>query len=445
MANVLSQKLSDKLISGSKRPDKPVVLRDGDGLVLRLSAAKTGPWRNWYFIYTSPENGKKVYKPLGCYPDISLAAARKEATTLRAILLKKIDPVEADRRIVEARLREEEEQRRLQEIEDKAMTVADLVSEYIERHAKVFKRSWQDDERLLNKEVVAVWGRHKAADIKKRDISPLLQSIVDRGSPAMSNQVFKVVRKMFNFAVEKDILQSTPCLGVKALSPNTSRERTLTEDEIKTLWGTIDTASISDEVRRALKLVLLTAQRPGEVAGIHTSEIDGSWWTIPSARSKNGKAHRVYLTATALSLLGNTTGKGFVFRCPHESREQSIDSHSLPVAVRRNLVWPLTDSKGKPLYQKDRKPATENKLGIDKFTPHDLRRTAATFMSGLGFHDEVIDAVLNHGKKGIIGTYNRYKYDREKQQALESWERKLLSIISGTESNVIPISRKKAA
>ena len=66
-------------------------------------------------------------------------------------------------------------------------------------------------------------------------------------------------------------------------------------------------------------------------------------------------------------------------------------------------------------------------------------------MSELGFMDEVIDAVLNHTKQGIIRTYNRYRYDREKQQALESWERKLMSIISGTGSNVIPISRKKAA
>jgi integrase len=85
-----------------------------------------------------------------------------------------------------------------------------------------------------------------------------------------------------------------------------------------------------------------------------------------------------------------------------------------------------------------------NKLGIDQFTPHDLRRTAATFMSSLGFMDEVIDAVLNHVKQGIIRTYNLNKYDKEKQQALEAWERKLNSIITGIECKVIPIVRKAA-
>jgi integrase len=101
--------------------------------------------------------------------------------------------------------------------------------------------------------------------------------------------------------------------------------------------------------------------------------------------------------------------------------------------------------KGKPVFDKQGKPVTENLIGIADFVPHDLRRTCATFLSSLGFHDEVIDAVLNHTKQGIIRTYNLNRYDKEKQQALETWERKLLSIIQGTENNVIPIGRKKAA
>jgi len=114
----------------------------------------------------------------------------------------------------------------------------------------------------------------------------------------------------------------------------------------------------------------------------------------------------------------------------------------LPVAVRRNLAWPVLDSKGEQLFQKDGQPATENKIGIEKFTPHDLRRTAATFMSQLGFMDEVIDAVLNHVKQGIIRTYNLNRYDKEKQMALETWERKLISIITNKSSNVVSIIRK---
>ena len=97
---------------------------------------------------------------------------------------------------------------------------------------------------------------------------------------------------------------------------------------------------------------------------------------------------------------------------------------------------------GKPLYDKDGKPVTENRLGIDQFTPHDLRRTAATFMAEMGTMDEVIDAILNHVKQGVIKVYNQYRYDKEKQAALEAWERKLQSILTDTKSKVVPMRRK---
>jgi integrase len=74
---------------------------------------------------------------------------------------------------------------------------------------------------------------------------------------------------------------------------------------------------------------------------------------------------------------------------------------------------------------------------MEAWTPHDLRRTAATNISALGFSDEVIDAVLNHVKKGVIAIYNRHRYDKEKQAALESWERKLLNILAGKASGKI--------
>ncbi|MGD0845349.1 MAG: hypothetical protein ABSA06_13435 [Geobacteraceae bacterium] len=117
----------------------------------------------------------------------------------------------------------------------------------------------------------------------------LLEGIVDRGSPAMANNSFQIIRKMFNYAVEKDILPYTPCAGIKLPSPKFVRDRVLNIVEIKTLWYCLDSAAISDEIKRALKLILVTAQRPGEVIGMHASEIEGKLWTIPAERSKNKK------------------------------------------------------------------------------------------------------------------------------------------------------------
>jgi len=456
--------ITDMFVRNLKPNDKEYTKREKGGFGIRVLPSGR---KVFFFLYRV--DGTRRFLNLGDYPGTKLKDARRDyeeaqakVKALKAGRSDGVDPLE----LRKSKKHEREESR-------KAFTITDLVDEYIDRHAKLFKKSYKEDERLLKKEIVSIWGNRKAEDIKKRDIILLLESIVDRGTPAMSNQVLKVTRKMFNFAVERDILQFTPFTGVKALAPNTSRERTLNESEIKAFWGNLDRTAISDDIRNALKLVLVTAQRPGEVSGMHTQEIDGHWWTIPAERSKNGKEHRVYLTATALDIINaaiedNQQGLinhnlrmkrekrpelpitspyiGYIFPCPHRNKEKSIDSHALPVAVRRNLEWPLTNKSGKQIIGPDGKPVTENKLEVEKFTPHDLRRTAATFMAGMGYMDEIIDAVLNHVKQGIIRTYNRHKYDNEKQLALEAWERKLNGIITGKIGNVVSIkSQKKTA
>jgi integrase len=230
------------------------------------------------------------------------------------------------------------------------------------------------------------------------------------------------------------------------------RDRALSEDEIRTLWGNLDKPeiAISPEVRRALKLVLVTAQRPGEVVGMHTDEIDGRWWTIPAGRAKNGRAQRVYLSEFALEIVGDTEGKGHIFPCPHvkKKKAQPINRHALSKAIIKNCPSACVNDC-KKCDNADCKAdgnvlADKNLLGVVHFTPHDLRRTAATFMAKAGEMDEVIDAVLNHVKQGVIKVYNQYRYDREKQAALEAWERKLRQIVTGKKAdNVRSISTAK--
>ncbi len=259
----------------------------------------------------------------------------------------------------------------------------------------------------------------------------------------MANNTFKIIRRMLNYAVEKDILLHSPAVGIKLPSPKVERERVLSEAELKTLLKTINNASMSADVCRALKLILMTAQRPSEVIGMHVNELDGRWWTIPSERAKNGKSHRVYLTDTALELIGGikqidpdtgkSTPKTYIFPCRHKGKEQSIHRHALSRAIVNNCPSGCTMDCSKcddAECKADQRTLEEkNKLGIAHFTPHDLRRTAATFMEQAGEMDEVIDAVLNHVKRGVIKVYNQYRYDKEKQAALEKWEQKLLSLI----------------
>jgi len=425
-------RFTDLMLKKLQATRKKYYLREGNGFTIRVlpSGVKT-----WLYIFTF--DGKRHEMNLGIYPAVSLEVARQKYNEARKALLNGKNPAAAERERIEDRR--------------KAPTVKDLCGEYVERHAKRFKRSWQKDERILNHDVVTAWGKRKAADISKTDVVRLLEKIVvDRNAPGMANNTFQVVRKMFNFAVERDILKYSPCIGVKMPAPKNTRDRVLSEAEIKTFWHKLDRAAMFPESKNALKLILVTAQRPGEVIGMHTDEIDGEWWTIPAERAKNGKAHRVYLTSLAQEIIQQAidyiktireipTGNdysGFIFPSPRYGNSKAIAPLALSIAVSRNLSFPIKDKNGKVIR-------TINKLGMDHFTPHDLRRTAATFMAESGEPDAVIDAILNHVKQGVIKVYNQYRYDKEKQAALESWARRLEGIITGSKAeNVVQMRRK---
>ncbi|MEI6209063.1 MAG: tyrosine-type recombinase/integrase [Desulfuromonadales bacterium] len=394
---------TDTMIKNLKPKIKKYFESEGNGFTIRVTPSDTKT-----FLYLYSVNGKRREMNLGIYPYVTLETARGKFQEAQKQVKNCIDPLAVE----EAKAEEEA----------KAFTVGMLIEEYIEKYSKPRKRTWGEDKRILDKDVLTSWGKRKAADIKKRDIVLLLEAIVKRGAPGGANNTFKIIRKMFNFAVARDILEHTPCAGVEMPAPLNKRDRYLSENEIRIFWHALDTCHVSDNIRSTLRLILLTGQRPGEIIGMHTKEIDdtGRWWTIPVERSKNKREHRVYLTDTALELIGNTSDMGFLFRCPRDGKNQSISNISIAYVIRRNFASPVR-IKGKDVYDKTGKPITENLLGVDFFTPHDLRRTCATHMSEIGVHDETIDAVLNHKKQGVIGTYNRNRYDKEKQGALEAW------------------------
>ena len=474
-------KFTDRYILNLKAKDKMYQVRETEGFGVRVLPSGV---KIWIFVYTIA--GKRRQMNLGDYPDISLGKVKDRLLDVKTALKDGKDPQEVGFEWHKNPERDKREAAKALETDRKNPTVTKLAREYMEKHAKKNKResSWTEDERLLTINVLPVWGDRKAKDIRKRDVVLLLESYSDR--PALTHNVFKLVRKMYNFAVSRDILENTPCLGIKVdeIATIASRDRVLKEpndnngvDEILTFWKELEKASMSEEVKRILKLLLVTGQRPGEVAGIHSSEIgverkeqkddkgnvirewSETWWTIPVSRrkvkekSKNPpQPHRVFLSALALELIGNADGYKFpspkngqtdengVIYCDH------INENAVAYAIRRNLknYKPRRAIKGKVIIMVNVRE--DRKMKIEHFTPHDLRRTCSTRLAELGYKDEVNDAILGHVKKGVVGIYNRYKYDREKLSAMESWERKLNSIITGKESNIIPIGiGKKAA
>lgn len=401
--------------------------KTGDGFGIRCYATGT---KVFFFAYHF--DGKPRYLNLGKYPACSLSDARKKHREAQSKLDKGIDPLT------------EKEQAETER--KKTPTVAELIVEYMEKHAKPKKKDWRKDEGCLNKDVLPVWGKRKAIDIKKRDVILLLEGIVERGAPTQSNSVLEVTRKMFNFAIERGMLEYSPFLGVKPLGPKVVRKRYLLEGEIKTAWETLGKAGMTKEIRRALKLILVTAQRPGEVLGMHRREINGRWWTIPAERAKNGREHLVYLTERAIELIGNKDG--FIFESPRPivvkgqpSVPKPMDGNALASAVRSNCptdcCYDRECCKDERCKKDERNCDEKNKLGIPFFRPHDLRRTANTHMARLKVPLEHREAILNHARGTLDGTYNLHDYQDEKKRGLEKWGRELERIISGKESGKV--------
>jgi integrase len=300
-----------------------------------------------------------------------------------------------------------------------AESFGELASLYLERYAKAEKRSWREDERILNRDLLPRWRGQKAHEIKRANVIQLLDEIVDRNAPVMANRTRALISKVFNFGIKRGIVESNPAYGVDNPGHEQQRDRVLSEDEIRQLWNTLETERPWSAA--VFRLGILTAQRRGEILGMKWDELDlnAGWWTIPGERAKNGLAHRVPLASKALKILNALKGGKhdpvYVFRGGRIGR---------PIV---NLQKPL------------RRVKKNSKLD---FRFHDLRRTAASLMTGIGISRLVVSKILNHVERGITAVYDRHSYDAEKCAALIGWDQHLTAILNAKKhtSNVVALS-----
>jgi integrase len=285
---------------------------------------------------------------------------------------------------------------------------------YLERHARPKKRSWREDERILARDVLPRWSGRRARSITARDVRRLLDAIVDRGAPIQANRTLAVVRRVFNWAAAPDralVPQAhNPCRGLDRPAPERQRERVLSEPELRAIWRALD----AEPLRNAalFKLYLLTAQRGGELRTMAWADVDldAGWWTVPGCRAKNGRSHRVPLSPPAVALL----------RQLHEVRTSKwvFPSPRGSVSGYRERIYKVVDR-------------LRRTTGIVDFRPHDLRRTAASYMTSMGVPRLTVAKLLNHAEPGVTAVYDRYAYDREKQEAAVAWARRLERVVGG--------------
>lgn len=281
---------------------------------------------------------------------------------------------------------------------------------------------------------VSELGHVKALEITKRQIVAFLDSVVDRGAPILANRTYTLLKQMFTWAAAKDLIPASPMAGIERPGgEERPRARILTAGEIRTIWTKLDTAEMAEPTRLALKLLLVTGQRRGELtfAKWDHFDLEGKTWTIPisllkSAHSRRDRPepHVVPLSALALKLLGKLkalSGESPAVLPAHASARhtRSYSESVLSRAVRQN----------------------REHFGIPEWTPHDLRRTAASFMTKLGTPRLHVEKVLNHSTGDIAEVYDRHDYLPEKRAALEKWGEHLQAIIEGREQTVVPLAR----
>jgi integrase len=278
----------------------------------------------------------------------------------------------------------------------------------------------------------------------------LLDEIVDRGSPIQANRTLAVIRKMFNFAISRDIVDATPVAMVRAPAKENQRDRVLSAEEIRTFWKGLNTAPMSEGGKLVLKLQLATAQRKGEIVGAAMAEFDfeDNVWTIPAERSKNGQAHRVSLSPMALDLieqaraLGIETGNDDSHTAPENTTPAQSDTNRRAESTLWLFPSPSGEAPIKPNSINHALYRALPAIGLVDVTPHDLRRTAASGMTSLGISRLTVSKILNHVETGVTAVYDRHSYDNEKRHALDTWAAHLESVVSGkpAASNVVPLA-----
>jgi len=325
--------------------------------------------------------GRVRWYTIGPADVISLAEARKRAAKIRVAVADGKDP-QAEKRA-----------------ERGVGTFGELARRYVEEYAKGKNKSWAQADYLVRSHLLPRWGKLLPSHITRDDVKRLKAAIK---APIVANQTLAAASAIFSWALREQIAGVTlnPCQHVERHATR-SRERVLAASEVAPFW-----TAFGQEGRAGitLKLILLTGQRPGEVIHLRRQHIIDGWWQMPGQPdaaldwpgTKNGESHRVWLPATAQQLLAELDG----------------DFAGLKLNAPMQTIC--------------------RELGVtEKVTPHDLRRTHGTLITGLGFGRDAMNRIQNHKDGGIGSVYDRHEYAEENRRVMEAVASEIMRLAEG--------------
>jgi integrase len=411
------KKLTDLFVERTKPPARDrVEYFDTTFPALAFRVTSSGH-KSWSLFY---RNGGRLRRyTIGNYPAFDPAAARKAASCALHRLAEGIDPGE-------------EKRARRNAPKPLADDFATVAREYLERQVRrnTAESTYKETRRILEQDVIPEWGKRPIGSILRRDVSALIDKKAASGAEVQANRILARLRTLFSWAVEKDRIQANPCDGLRPPTKEKSRDRVLSEEEIRIFWRAAP--ELGWPFGPLFKLLLLTAQRRDEVATMEWSEInlDTGVWSIPREKAKNDQGHDVQLSAAALAIIGalprvagpyvfSTNGKTPV--SGFSRAKERLDTSMLDVLKEASA-----------------------EAALDPWILHDLRRTATTGMAALRVLPHVVDRILNHTSgtiRGVARVYNRFEYGEERKAALEAWGRRVDTIVTGAPAaNVVELA-----
>jgi integrase len=402
MAKTLTTKAIENLKPGASRYELP----DGGCRGLYCLVQPSGQRS---FAIRFRLDGKPCKHTLGSFPATSLAEARQAAAAALADVARGIDP------------RAAKQQAKTEAAERSRDTVDRLTAQFLEWQAKRLRpNSLRQLEHIVSNIVVPAWQGRDVHSIARRDAIELTEAVAET-RPIMANRVHSGLYRFFGWLCERDVIVASPMVGVPRPASESARERTLSERELVALWHACE--AVEEPARSWIRMLVLLGQRRSETASMRRSEIDGDLWHLPAEKMKGRVPHTLPLPAQAMNIV-----------------------EALPPIGDGDLVFTTTGTS--PLSHFDRikrtidaemKPATP-------WTWHDIRRSTASGLAGLGVPVPVIEKILAHRSgtfRGVAGTYQRHSFIPEMRSALERWSDHLDRLVRGVPaSKVVPLGRR---
>jgi integrase len=386
---------TDTYIRNLKPQEKRFEEFEGGGFGIRVTPKDVKTW-----IYRYKIDGKTDKLTLGHYPLMSLSNAKKRFLEL------------SDQR----RAGQNPKDLIQEQNEKKNDTLKKLILAWYQNYVVKNRKQPLQIKQQIEADIIPLLGDMELEAIKTRDITKALDSIVKRGAPIHANRILSTIKQVFNYAVSRGSLQHNPATNIRTRDiggVEKPRERVLNLEEIKTIWQFLDSdkSQMSIQTKVAIKIILLTGVRTGEIrlAQWHQFDFENSLWTIPPEHSKGAitvKIHLSELTKELLNQLKDISDSHHVLQGDIDNAPISKDS--LPRAINR----------------------IQKRVGIPEWTAHDLRRTFATQLGeSLQVDPVVIEKCLGHKMPRIMATYNKNEMLPQRAEALDKWAGKIEELI----------------